>query len=60
MQKELVSIITPCYNTGHLIHRLLESVLIQDYPHVEMLVVDDGSTDKTKDVILSYLQGMVS
>lgn len=54
MQKELVSIITPCYNTGHLIHRLLESVLIQDYPHVEMLVVDDGSTDKTKDVILSY------
>lgn len=55
MQKGLVSIITPCYNTGEIIHRLLDSVLEQDYPSVEMLVVDDGSTDKSKKVILSYI-----
>ena len=55
MQKGLVSIITPCYNTGKIIHRLLDSILEQDYPFIEMLVVDDGSTDNSKKVILSYI-----
>lgn len=55
MQKGLVSIITPCYNTGGIIHRLLDSVLQQDYPLISMLVVDDGSTDNSKEVILSYV-----
>lgn len=55
MQKGLVSIITPCYNTGEIIHRLLDSILEQDYPSVEMLVVDDGSTDNSRKVILSYI-----
>lgn len=48
MQEGLVSVITPCYNTGEIIHRLLDSILKQDYPSVEMLVVDDGSTDNSK------------
>ncbi len=55
MQEGLVSVITPCYNTGEIIHRLLDSILKQDYPSVEMLVVDDGSTDNSKKVILSYI-----
>ena len=55
MQKGLVSIITPCYNTGKIIHRLLDSILEQDYPSVEMLVVDDGSTDNSRKVIQSYI-----
>lgn len=50
-----VSILTPAYNTGHLIHRLLESVLLQDYPLVEMIVVDDGSTDNTRQVVESFI-----
>ena len=54
MQKDLVSIITPSYNTGHLIHRLLDSVLMQDYPYVEMYIVDDGSTDNISEVISNY------
>lgn len=54
MQKGLVSIITPCYNTGGIIHRLLDSILDQDYSSVEMFVIDDGSTDNSKKVILSY------
>lgn len=55
MQKGLVSVITPCYNTGKHIHRLLDSVLSQDYPQISMLVVDDGSTDNSREVIDSYI-----
>lgn len=55
MSQSLVSLLTPCYNTGKYIHRLLESVLNQTYPSIEMFVIDDGSTDNSKDVILSYV-----
>ena len=49
---ELVSIITPCYNSGGFLHRLLDSILIQNYPFIEMYAVDDGSIDNTKEVIM--------
>lgn len=55
MTKALLSIITPTYNCGIYIHRLLDSILCQTYPFVEMYVVDDGSTDNTKDIIESYI-----
>ena len=55
MQKGLVSILTPCYNTGKLLHRLLDSVLMQDYPQVEMFCIDDGSSDNTREVVESYI-----
>lgn len=55
MQKGLVSILTPCYNTGKLVHRLLDSILMQDYPRVEMFCIDDGSTDNTREVVESYI-----
>lgn len=51
MQTPLVTILTPCYNSGHLIHRLLESVLSQTYLNIEMIVIDDGSTDDSAFVI---------
>lgn len=53
--KGLVSIITPCYNSAGYIHRLLDSILMQDYPMIEMFAVDDGSTDNTKEVLESYI-----
>lgn len=53
--KGLVSIITPCYNGEKYVHRLLDSILIQDYPLIEMFVIDDGSTDKTKNIIEAYI-----
>ena len=41
MQSPLVSILTPMYNTEKYVHRLLDSVLAQDYPAIEMVVVDE-------------------
>ncbi len=56
MIKNLISIITPCYNSGGFVHRLMDSILLQDYPSVEMFVVDDGSTDDTAEVLKSYIE----
>jgi glycosyltransferase involved in cell wall biosynthesis len=50
----LVSIITPCYNAARFVAETIESVAAQDYPMVEHLVVDDGSTDESWAVIESF------
>ncbi|MEQ1727572.1 MAG: glycosyltransferase [Vicinamibacterales bacterium] len=47
----LVSVLLPVYNRPQWIGRAIESVFAQSYPRVELIVVDDGSTDKTPDVI---------
>ena len=52
----LVSIITPSYNCGSYVHRLLNSVLNQTYKNIEMVVVDDGSTDDTTNIVLPYIE----
>ena len=51
---ELVSIITPCYNGEAYIRRFMDSILQQDYSYIELIIVDDGSTDKTASIIKSY------
>ena len=52
----LVSIIIPTYNRAHLIGETLDSVLAQTYQNWECIVVDDGSTDNTDDVLAQYLR----
>ena len=47
------SIVIPTYNRGHLIDKTIESALNQTYPHYEILLIDDGSTDNTKEVVAS-------
>lgn len=54
--RKLVSVITPAYNAGNFIHRLLDSILTQTYPKVEMFVIDDGSKDNTSEVVKGYLE----
>lgn len=49
-----VSIITPTYNCGRFIGKTIESVLNQTYTDWEMIIVDDCSTDNTKDIVLEY------
>ncbi|RLD85933.1 MAG: glycosyltransferase family 2 protein, partial [Bacteroidetes bacterium] len=55
MDNPLVSIIIPAYNRADLIGETLDSVLAQTYPNWECIVVDDGSADKTKDVVQHYV-----
>ena len=49
-----VSIITPTLNQPTFLRETIESVLGQDYPHIEHLVIDDGSTDETRSVLESF------
>jgi len=50
----LVSIITPSYNHGEFIEETIKSVLSQDYPHIEHIVVDGGSADNTIEILKKY------
>lgn len=54
MCDKLVSVITPCYNGEAYLGRFLDSVLGQSYKRLEVIVVNDGSTDRTQDIALSY------
>lgn len=47
----LVSIILPCYNGERFIQDSIDSVLAQDYEHWELLLINDGSTDNSRDII---------
>ena len=51
----LVSVIIPSYNHAQWIGNAIESVLNQTYKNIELIIVDDGSTDNSKQVISKYL-----
>lgn len=50
----LVSIITPAFNQASYLVETIESVLAQDYPNIEYIVIDDGSTDSTVKILRQY------
>jgi glycosyltransferase involved in cell wall biosynthesis len=51
-----VSIVLPTYNQAHYLPEALDGVFAQTYPHYELIVVNDGSTDVTADVLANYQQ----
>ncbi len=51
-KKPLVSVIIPVFNGERVIKDAVENILSQNYPPLELIIVDDGSTDKTEEIIL--------
>jgi glycosyltransferase involved in cell wall biosynthesis len=55
----LVSIITPAYNRASYLDETIQSILNQDYPNIEYIVLDDGSKDNTREVLEKYTGRLV-
>lgn len=56
MNSPLVSVITPTYNRADFIGEALQSVKEQTYEHFEHLIIDDGSTDDTREILAPFLE----
>lgn len=54
MSESLVSVIVPCYNMEQYVARMIESLLKNKYANKQIILVNDGSTDKTLSILRSY------
>ena len=50
----LITIVTPSFNQGPFLERTIRSVIEQDYPHIEYMVIDGGSSDNSLEIIKKY------
>ena len=56
-EKPLVSVILPTFNRAWAVTDAVDSVLNQDYPNIELIVIDDGSTDGTRELLTERIDG---
>ena len=54
MASPLISVMIPTYNRAKYIRQAIDSVIAQDYRPLEIIVVDDGSTDETSELVRQY------
>ena len=54
MKEQLISVILPVYNGEKYLNESIDSILNQQYKELEVIVVDDGSTDKSAEIVKSY------
>lgn len=61
MRKEdiKISVIIPCYNAAEFIRRCLDSVIAQDIGNIEVICIDDGSTDTTLQILEEYEKNVI-
>lgn len=50
-QEDLISVIVPCYNIEHYVERCIRSIQNQTYKNIEIIAIDDGSKDKTGEIL---------
>ena len=55
MPEPVVSVIIPCYKLAHYLPQALDSVVAQTYPHLDVVIVDDGSPDDVAQAVAPYL-----
>lgn len=53
---EKISVFMPCYNAQKYLGQAIESILAQTYPYFELIIVDDGSNDRSREMIAAYME----
>ena len=56
MEQRLISIIVAAYNVEKYLDRCIKSLVLQTYPYLEIILVDDGSTDSTTEIAKEVLK----